>query len=257
MFPSWVTGMTVSRTGRYRTIVYAGFSLWTIGCGCLSTVTQSTPRALLVFYMLLAGVGTGQTTQTTTVAAQASVSRKDMSVVTAVKNFAQLLGGTLSLPVASLLINNSLRTALSSLSLTSSAITTIINDPIILGPSTSISQLDSLGLTPSQASYALTRGYTAGFKSVFILNACLAGVATVSSIFMIKHKELMRGDEQKLRAEARQVLENGGNGEKGGSKQPSSDSQVPETVNDALGVHVEMGSMLSPVFHVDHGLSGC
>ncbi|KIJ12270.1 hypothetical protein PAXINDRAFT_83157 [Paxillus involutus ATCC 200175] len=257
-FASWIAGMIVSRTGRYRTIVYAGFSLGTIGCGCLSTVTQSTPRALLVFYMLLVGFGAGQTQQTTTVAVQASVSRKDMSVVTAVKNFVRLFGGTLSLAVGSTLINNSLRTALSSLALTSSAITTIIDDPTVLGPNTSTSQLAALGLSPSQAGYALTHGYTAGFKFVFILNACLAGVATVSSIFMIKHKELMRGDEQRLRAEARQVLENGGNGEKGVSQQLSLDSRDSETDDSAPAVDVEMGSVVvSLTFHVDHGLSGC
>ena len=41
---------------------------------------------MMVVYMLLAGVGAGQTLQTTVVAAQASVPRRDMSVVTAVRN---------------------------------------------------------------------------------------------------------------------------------------------------------------------------
>ncbi|KIJ12257.1 hypothetical protein PAXINDRAFT_14880 [Paxillus involutus ATCC 200175] len=228
-----------------QTIVYAGFSLWTVGCGCLSTVTESTPRALLVFYMLLAGVGAGLTLQTTVIAVQASVSRKDMSVVTAVRNFIRLFGATLSLPDRKSTRNNSLRTALSSLSLTPSAITTIIDDPTILRSGTSTSQLAALGLTPSQASYALTHGYTAGFKFVFILNACLVGVATVSSIFMIKHKELVRGDEEKLRAEARQLLENSGNGDRGVSKGLSSDKREPEAKNEALGIDVEMGSAMS------------
>jgi len=186
-----------------------------------------------------------------------------MSVVTVNPcQFIRLFGGTLSLAVGSTLMsvlpffhlsskliqdrkstrNNSLRTALSSLSLTSSAITTIIDDPTILGSSTSRSQLAALGLTPSQASYALTHGYIVGFKFVFILNACLAGVATVSSIFMIKHKELIRADEQRLRAEARQQLENGGNDKQAVSKQRSSEKRDPEAVNDALGVDVETGS---------------
>ncbi|KIK80217.1 hypothetical protein PAXRUDRAFT_766505 [Paxillus rubicundulus Ve08.2h10] len=251
-FSSWIAGMVVSRTGRYRTIVYAGFSLGSIGCGCLSTVTQSTPRALLVFYMVLAGIGAGQTQQTTTVAVQASVSRKDMSVVTAVKNFVRLFGGALSLAVGSTLINNSLRTALSSLALTPSAITTIIDDPTILASSTSTPQLAALGLTPSQASYALTHGYTVGFKFVFILNACLAGAATVSSIFMIKHKELMRGDEQRLRAEAQQVLENGGIGEKGVSQRLSFSSRDPEAKNGAPGIDVEMGNVVSEKLEIEH-----
>ncbi|KIJ05870.1 hypothetical protein PAXINDRAFT_20899 [Paxillus involutus ATCC 200175] len=59
---------------------------------------------------------------------------------------------------------------------------------------------------------------------------------------MIKHKELIRADEKRLRAEAQQALEIGGNGEQGVSKQMSSDKRDPETVNDALRVDVEMGS---------------
>ncbi|KAG9310938.1 major facilitator superfamily-domain-containing protein [Chiua virens] len=87
-FASWTTGLLVSRTGTYRTSIYVGFSVWAVGCGCLSTVTLSTTKAILVIYMLLSGSGAGQTLQTTIVAAQASVPRRDMSVVTAVRNMA-------------------------------------------------------------------------------------------------------------------------------------------------------------------------
>ncbi|KAH0834101.1 MFS general substrate transporter [Lanmaoa asiatica] len=209
-FASWTTGLLVSKTGKYRTSIYVGFSAWAVGCGCLSTVAASTTKLLLVVYMLLSGTGAGQTLQTTTVAAQASVPRQDMSVVTAVRNFIRLLGGTLALAIGSTLINNSLRSDLSSFSLTSSAVTAIINDPAILGPSTPTSKLTPLGLTPSMAGSVLSHGYTRGFKLVFILNACLAVIAAVASFFMIKHKELTRDDEEKLRAEALAALRDGG-----------------------------------------------
>jgi hypothetical protein len=81
----------------------------------LSTLDEDVKPGVMVVYMLLAGIGAGQTLQTTTVAAQASVSRRDMSVVTAVRNvsikpfgltsdiiiiqFVRLMGGTLTLPV--------------------------------------------------------------------------------------------------------------------------------------------------------------
>lgn len=119
----------MSRTGKYRvcdtpicplrktdavilnqTSIYVGFAAWAVGCGCLSTVRAgSTTKAHLVVYMLLSGMGAGQvrlvvkfglgllwthvftqTLQTTTVAAQASVPRRDMSVVTAVRNVSWL-----------------------------------------------------------------------------------------------------------------------------------------------------------------------
>ncbi|KZT72462.1 MFS general substrate transporter [Daedalea quercina L-15889] len=202
---SFVAGQLVSRTGRYRTIIHTGFSVWAIGCGCLSTVTSNTPKGLLVFFMLLSGLGAGQTLQTTTVAAQASVSRKDMSVVTAVRNFARLLGGTLSLALGATIINNSLQASMSDLRLSSATIRAIIDDPTILGDrlsASSSSKLSALGITDSMA-LTILDGYTQGFRTLFIMNACLAATATLASIFMIRHKELTRGDEEQLRAAAR------------------------------------------------------
>ncbi|KII87983.1 hypothetical protein PLICRDRAFT_112038 [Plicaturopsis crispa FD-325 SS-3] len=198
---SFATGMTVSRTGKYRTIVHLGFTVWAVGCGCLSTVTVTTKKPLLVLYMVLAGIGAGGTLQTTTVAAQASVSRKDMSVVTAVRNFVRLLGGTLSLAIGSTVINNTFRASMTALSLPPDVVSAIIAEPGLLRASSTLSSL-----TPAQAAYILSRGYTRGFRNLFILNAALSSVAVVASVFMIRAKELTRGDEEKYRAEAKSRL---------------------------------------------------
>lgn len=160
--------------------------------------------------MLLTGTGAGQTLQTTTVAAQASVSRKDMSVVTAVRNFVRLLGGTFALAIGATIINNALRHSMTSISLPLSTINTIIDNPTLIGTryssNSTSNSLASLNLTPSQITHIL-QGYTSGFRVVFILNACLAGVAVVASITMIRHKELIRGDDEERKAEARREME--------------------------------------------------
>jgi len=144
--------------------------------------------------------------QTTTVAAQASVSRKDMSVVTAVRNFIRLLGGTLGLALGSTIINNSLRTYMTSLSLPSEIISKIVDDPALLSSvSSPSSPLASMGISSSTASNILLHGYTRGFRWVFLLNASLASLAVVVSVFMIKHKELTRGDDEALKAEAKKA----------------------------------------------------
>ncbi|KAF8991171.1 major facilitator superfamily domain-containing protein [Cyathus striatus] len=189
MFVSWIAGLIVSRTGRYRIIIHTGFSLWSIACGLISTITQKSPKALLVVYMLLAGMGAGQTLQTTTVAAQASVERKDMSVVTAFRNFVRALGGTLALAVGSTFINNALRKSALETNLEASMVAGIINNPSKI--------LSSPSISPS-ATETLLGGYTKGFRAVFILNATLTAAATIASIAMIKHKELIRADEQKV-----------------------------------------------------------
>ncbi|KIY51784.1 MFS general substrate transporter [Fistulina hepatica ATCC 64428] len=193
MIASWLSGLLVSITGRYRTIIHSGFTMSALGCGLLSTVHSTTPRIVMVVYMLLAGFGSGQTMQTTTVAAQASVPRHDMSVVTAFRNFIRQLGGTLALAIDSAVLNNSLRSSMRHLSLSSSIIDAVVDNPLALQTPA------KLGLTSSQAAYILEHGYTAGFRSVFIMNAALAAVATIASITMIKHKELRRPDEEMLK----------------------------------------------------------
>ena len=91
------------------------------------------------------------------------------------------------------------------LGLSQSAIKAIIDDPTILGDrlsASSSSKLGSLGITPSMADDILN-GYTHGFRTVFVMNASLAAVATIASVLMIRHKELSRGDEDRLRAAAK------------------------------------------------------
>jgi len=75
------------------------------------------------------------------------------------------------------------------LGLSSSTIKIIVDDPSAL-----VSPL-KFGLAPSTATYILDHGYTKGFRILFILHACLAALATLTSITMIKHKTLTGGEE--------------------------------------------------------------
>ncbi|KAF9058682.1 MFS general substrate transporter [Rhodocollybia butyracea] len=201
VFAAVGSGLWVSRTGKYRFVVYSGFALFSIACGCISIFNAQTSQGVMIVLMLLAGLGGGSTLQTTTVAAQASVERKDMAVVSAVRNFLRSLGGALALPSSAALLNNALRASMSSLSLSSNTITAIINDPSVLRNSP-----PPLGISPLQAQIIMSTGYNKGFKDVFYLNAALATLAFVSSVVLIKHKELLRGDEERLKMEAKEAL---------------------------------------------------
>ncbi|KAF9257929.1 MFS general substrate transporter [Marasmius fiardii PR-910] len=210
MAASWISGLLVSRTGRYQSIVNSGFALLAISSGCISTLKATTPKAVQVVLMMLAGCGGGMTLQTTTVAVQASVARKDMSVVTAFRNFMRNVGGALSLAVASSLINNTLRISMKALSFPQSTITDIINDPSVLfplaHPTTNTTTVVPTAVTQQDAQYILTHGYNGGFRNIFILNGSLAAMATIVSVLMIKHKELVRAEDAEM-MKARKVLE--------------------------------------------------
>ncbi|KAL9713421.1 hypothetical protein Ac2012v2_003030 [Leucoagaricus gongylophorus] len=168
---SWAAGMTVSKTGRYRAIVYSGFAVWSLACGLISTMTRHTHQSVMIVFMFLSSIGSGQTLQTTTVAVQASVPRKD--------------------------INNTLHSSMRKLALPENLIKTIIDDPAKL------SYPASLNLSEEQGFFILDNGYTKGFRLVFILNASLSALATVTSILLIKHKNLTREDDEKFKQEAR------------------------------------------------------
>lgn len=89
-----------------------------------------------------------------------------------------------------------MKSTMISLGLSSSIISTIVDNPSVLAhPGTEIN------ISSSDAQLILSKGYTTGFQHLFFLNASLAGLATVVSLTMIKHKELTRGDEEKYKKE--------------------------------------------------------
>ncbi|EIW80164.1 MFS general substrate transporter [Coniophora puteana RWD-64-598 SS2] len=193
-FSSWSTGLMVSWTGRFRALIYTGFTVWTIGSGCLMMLSSTINRPAMSFYMILSGFGAGLTMQTTTVAAQASVPRKDMSVVTAIRNFVRLLGGTLGLAIGSTFINNELRDSLTTLGLSPSTVSTIVDTPSLLST-------NAAGLTAEQTSIALG-GYTKGIRLLFAINTAWSAFALIATIFLIKHQNLTRGDDDQYKDKA-------------------------------------------------------
>lgn len=91
------------------------------------------------------------------------------------------------------------------LGIPSSQINEIIDDPTVLHPLLSSSNVtvassssSILNIDSAQASQILS-GYTHGVRSVFILNAALSAVCVLVAYVMIHHKELIRADEAEMR----------------------------------------------------------
>jgi len=127
---AFTSGILQSKTGDYWWNLTIGFGIWTIAVGLLSTIDENTPLAKLVGYQILTGLGAGQTFQTSLVAIQASVDRKDMATATGLRNFLRMLGGTLALAVCSAIINNVVRSRLGSIGLDGNLIDSVINSPL-------------------------------------------------------------------------------------------------------------------------------
>ncbi|KAJ5223824.1 hypothetical protein N7468_008366 [Penicillium chermesinum] len=197
-FVSFVSGFIVSKTGNYTVCLWAGFAIWAIACGLLSTISSTTSTAKLVGYQILSAVGSGQTLQTNLIALQASVERKEMAVVTATRNFVRVLGGTIALAACSAILNNTARTQLMGV-VPGDVLTSIISDP------TNINS-PSLNLTPAQASAAI-QAYTNGIHNIYYFMVACCCSSFFITVFFVRSYSLKRDDDARLQEEGKKWAE--------------------------------------------------
>jgi hypothetical protein len=224
------SGFFVSKTGDYKWNLMAGFAIWTVGMGMMGTLTSTTPKAHIYGFQVLVGVGAGQTFQTSLIAIQACVARKDMATATGCRNFLRMLGGTVSLAVCAAIINNLVSARLKDLGLGPDLELRILQAP---------TELSHMGLSDTEIAFVRSAYSKQTGTEVFILttpakaiNACfffcvpLTGLSFFVTIFFIKRIPLKRGDEAELKAEAKKWVE-----ERKGESRP--DIKEAKTVSEA------------------------
>ncbi|WVF70528.1 hypothetical protein IAT40_005319 [Kwoniella sp. CBS 6097] len=188
-----IAGIVQSKTGDYWWNLVLGFSIWTIGLGLLSSIGATTGEAKLAIYQVITGIGAGQTFQTSLVAIQAGVDRKDMATATGIRNFIRMLGGTISLAAGSAIINNRVKALLKNV-ISENVLDRVLSDP---------TDASRLGLDENQVS-AVTSAYAKGINGVFYLCTPVIGLSVFITIFFVKRTKLKKGaDEAAKKAEAK------------------------------------------------------
>ncbi|OJD33869.1 mfs drug transporter [Diplodia corticola] len=209
---STLSGLLVTWTGRYREPVLVGWLLWSIGLGLFATLDARSGVGEQVGYAILTGAGVGATLQPSLVAIQAGVPRRDMAVVTAWRNFVRNLGATLGLAVAGTVVNNAVGGAVGGLGLGEEVVRRLLRNPegVLEGMGD-----DDAGEV-ERVRGALEGAYREGFRVVFYVNAGLAAVAFFVAAALLPQVSLVRGDDERLKEEARakdQERRGGGKGE--------------------------------------------
>lgn len=147
-------------------------------------------------FALLSGFGLGNTLQPSLIAVQAGVTRRHMAIVTSFRNFIRNLGGTLGLALSGTIINNAVRSTLTPLGLSASAIQLLTNSPDLFREEYGKERTDSIRLE-------LKSAYVKGFRIVFIMGAALNALAFVAAWFLMPQVELNRDDDAKLKEEGK------------------------------------------------------
>lgn len=79
-----VTGIIVSKTGRYRPVIWIGYLISTVGVGLLVLLEENTSHAKQEIFLLIAGIGLGALLQAPRIGLQAAMPIKDMATSTGV-----------------------------------------------------------------------------------------------------------------------------------------------------------------------------
>ena len=99
IFSSIVSGLIVSRTGRYKWLTVGAIVLMGIATALMTQLTADTPLPIVWFWMFLAGMGVGPTFAVFTIIVQNAVPFHELGVATSNLTFFRQIGGSVSLAI--------------------------------------------------------------------------------------------------------------------------------------------------------------
>ncbi|MFB7463844.1 MDR family MFS transporter [Streptomyces sp. NPDC056224] len=92
---STVSGLVITKTGRWKAWLVSGGVLLTAGLGLLGTLRYDTPYWHIALYMALTGLGLGMMMQNLVLATQNQVAPEDLGAASSVVTFFRSLGGAM------------------------------------------------------------------------------------------------------------------------------------------------------------------
>lgn len=106
---SIVSGLIVSRTGRYKWLTVGSVAILAVGLALMTQLRSDTPLPVLWSWMFLTGVGVGPTLATFTIIVQNAVPFEMLGVATANLTFFRQIGGSVALAVAGTIFGTTLK----------------------------------------------------------------------------------------------------------------------------------------------------
>ena len=106
---SIVSGILVSRTGRYKWLLVGSIAVLTLGTLLMTQLTKDTPLPIVWLWMFIAGLGVGPTFSVFTIVIQNSVPFRQMGVATSNLTFFRQIGGSVALAFVGTIFAQTLR----------------------------------------------------------------------------------------------------------------------------------------------------
>ena len=96
---SIVSGILVSRTGKYKTIILVGLAIMSVGLILMSQLRADTELPILWLWMFVTGLGIGPTLSVFTIVVQNAVPFSQLGVATSNLTFFRQIGGSIGLAI--------------------------------------------------------------------------------------------------------------------------------------------------------------
>ena len=99
IFSSIVSGLIVSRTGRYKWLLVGAIAVMGVATALMTQLTADTDLIVVWFWMFLAGLGVGPTFSVFTIVVQNAVPYSQLGVATSNLTFFRQIGGSVALAI--------------------------------------------------------------------------------------------------------------------------------------------------------------
>jgi MFS family permease len=200
LLSSTVSGILITRTGRWKRYLVAGSVLVATGFALLSTIDHATNMVLLGVFLAVLGIGIGMTMQNLVLAVQNTVAAADLGAASSAVAFFRSLGGTIGVSVLGAVL--------------STHVTGLIREGLAGTPYAAAASsgsgdvgLASFNDAPPALQQLIRVAYGDATGRIFLISSIVAVVAVVAVVFIREVALRTQSGEQRLQQEERTVAD--------------------------------------------------
>ena len=179
-----VTGIAITKIGRYRWAIWSGWVLTTLGIGLLYLLDVQTTIVQWIFLNLVSGIGMGLLFPSMAFAVQAAVKNEDLAFAVALFSFFRAFGQAIGVAIGGTIFQNQMKIKLLAYPLLAPRAAEYSADASSL---VQIIKAMEQGLEKTQ----LVQAYADSLKVVWAVMCAFAGVALLSS-FLVEGLDVNR-----------------------------------------------------------------
>ncbi|GAA0929694.1 hypothetical protein GCM10009549_52720 [Streptomyces thermoalcalitolerans] len=177
---STVSGLLITRTGRWKSWLVAGGVLVTAGLGLLGTIRYDTPYWKTAVFMALLGLGVGMMMQNLVLCTQNQVAPTDLGAASSTVTFFRSLGGAVGVSALGAVMAN--------------RITGYVKDGVaglppqyaaaLAGSGSANNSIPDMDALPGPLRTVMESAYGHGIADIFLISAAVAVIALLISLFI-------------------------------------------------------------------------